>query len=186
MPRPLWRKRLEPQSFGNEQIHSEPARRTEAAQVMINIRSEHGTFDAIAERQANRATREVSKERIANEKRERARWGAALEDVRFLRRRDFVIHKSGVGDAYCVCDNRLITVAELRKRASRERRLLGLEPYVANPIPYTAPILQGEALEAAIREAATVPVEPENVVRLKAGGKDVSGATVPCALRVAA
>jgi hypothetical protein len=76
----------------------------------------------------------------------------------------------------------------MQAKARRERRLLGLEPYVADPIRYSAPILQGEALEAAIREAAVEldNVEPENAVPWKAGGKGVSGATAPCLDREAA
>lgn len=148
--------------------------------------SSHSTFDRVADAQSDKPTREISKERLAGEKRERNLWGGAVDDMRFLRRRGFALVKHGAGPGYCVCDGRLITVAKMQAKARRERRLLDLEPYVADPIPYTAPILRGEELERAIREAATALVEPENVVPFKTGGKDVSGATVPCALREAA
>ena len=59
-------------------------------------------------------------------RREKALYGALLDDVAFLRRRGFAVHAELKGSRrrYRV-GNRLLGAAELRSVAARERRLLG-------------------------------------------------------------
>lgn len=71
-------------------------------------------------------TSERSAERIDNDRRERAIWGSVLDDVKFLRTRDFVVSRSSAG---IKCDGRRVSIDDIRAKVARERRLLGLEPY---------------------------------------------------------
>lgn len=58
--------------------------------------------------------------------REKALYGALLDDVDFLRRRGFAVHAELKGSRRCYrVGNRLLGAAELRAVAARERRLLG-------------------------------------------------------------
>lgn len=73
-----------------------------------------------------------SRERIANERRLRTRYGDLLEDVIFLRQRDFAVFLDGWdkhGRPVLLCDGKHLTADEVRAKAARERRLLGLATY---------------------------------------------------------
>ena len=59
--------------------------------------------------------------RIAEQKRNRALYGDALEDVDFLRRCGWAINLSGDGQVQF--GNQLLTLGGLREKAERERRL---------------------------------------------------------------
>lgn len=71
-------------------------------------------------------------------------FGAYLDDVRLLRRREFTITREGA--AFCV-DGREVDGATLRALADRERRLMDGSIEVAAPIDSDRQIGETEALE---------------------------------------
>ncbi len=59
-------------------------------------------------------------------RREKALYGALLDDVEFLRRRGFAVHAELKGSRRCYrVGNRLLGASDLRSVAARERRMLG-------------------------------------------------------------
>ena len=67
-------------------------------------------------------------------RREKALYGALLDDVDFLRRRGFTVHAVLKGSRRCYrVGSRLLGAAELRAVAARERRLLGTVAQVSRP-----------------------------------------------------